>query len=155
MNRRFRGKDGSGRWVYGGLVEFNDGSSCIYRTYDRRRDCVDEKSIGQFVGIEDVNEIDIYVGDIVLWTSDHKTNLSTGAPIPCNSYEVGEVVYNVDETRYEVLVRKQRESCYGGQIPYSRVLQFYSWKVIGNITDNPEIFDGCEEGTLKVDGSVV
>jgi hypothetical protein len=155
MNRRFRGKGDNGKWLYGGLVEHYDGSAYIHLSYEKLSFSVDKKSVGQFVGVEDVNEIDIYVGDIVLWTSDHKTNFWTGAPIPCNSYEVGEVVYSVDETRYEVLVRKQQESCYGGQIPYSRVLQFYNWKVIGNITDNPEIFDGCKEGTLKVDGSVV
>ena len=109
---------------------------------------------GMFTGAYDQNGDKLCVGDIVTWTSDHKINVQYGHEIPCDSWEIGEVVFEIEFTRFSVLVRKQLESHYGGPMPYHKPLQYYGWLRIGNVEDKPEIFDGCEEGILQIDGSV-
>jgi hypothetical protein len=66
---------------------------------------------GMFTGAYDRNGMKLHVGDIVTWTSDHKINTQWGHEVPCDSYEIGEVVFNVEYTQFDVLVRRQLEMC--------------------------------------------
>ena len=114
----------------------------------------DPGKYGKYTGAKDVRGAKLFVGDIVEYTEDHKVNIIYGNEVPADVYELGEVVFDYSETRYCVKVWIQRESRYGGKIPYYKVLQFYSWRKVGNIETDTAMFVDCEVGEIQIDGSV-
>ena len=103
----------------------------------------------QYSGKEDKNDTEMYEGDIVIHSSDTKVEVRTGKIWQGKSFEVGEIVYNPEDTRYEVTVRKQQESRYDQVMPYPRPLRYLSWTVIGNIYANKELLkEHAEEGDI-------
>jgi uncharacterized phage protein (TIGR01671 family) len=95
----------------------------------------------QYTGREDREGTMMFEGDIIMSSSGHKINIQDGQARLCNSFEIGEIIYNQEDTRYEVLVWKQKESRYDGKLPYPRPLNYYPWAVIGNIYENPELIE--------------
>jgi uncharacterized phage protein (TIGR01671 family) len=93
----------------------------------------------QYIGKTDKNSANMYESDIVNTSNASKTNISSGKVSICASFELGEIVYNPEDTRYEVLVKKQKEARYDGKMPYINPLRYKPWEVIGNIYENPEL----------------
>ena len=64
-------KDNLGEWVYGDLIHHNEEAFYIlpqnreYSELYKHGILIDENTIGQFIGIYDVNRKEVYEGDII------------------------------------------------------------------------------------------
>lgn len=143
-------------WMYGNLVEeLSTGKVfiCDLSHFDSDTKLVDvmvevdPETVGQYTGLKDKNDKEIYEGDIVIM---HQF-LFDGT-----EYEneiKGVVVYNTDAIAYcltKVNNDKIREDTLYNQEEFDQVeipiCMFYglhdeSWDIIGNIHDNPELLE--------------
>lgn len=135
---KFRGKCDkdsrySGEWVYGACVQceksndvliiyaINDRSSCIYH--------VDPDTIGQFTGLLDKNDKEIYEGDIIKIPTKH------GDKVFWIGYELSHIgafcLCDIDGF----------VSIFGRNYEYEP----FDCEVIGNIHDNPKLLENERE----------
>lgn len=84
---------------------------------------VEPESIGQFTGLKDINEKEIYEGDIILWSDGHKSN----------DY-IDIVIFKDGSFRCRNINSLLPYDSGGGKLFYP--------KVIGNIYENPELLKG-------------
>ena len=129
---KFRGKSlETGEWVYGDLLQYDDGSVCIGVHSKNYTDdgfnvghykhiiSVDEDTIGQYTGMEDRNGKEIYEGDIILQQGYHGGNEKMVVRFEHGAFIVG--YHNGSSTiKRPMLINKK---C----------------KTLGNIYDNPEL----------------
>lgn len=133
---KFRGKGiADNEWYYGDLIQSRLGTAWIitedYTTATEDitlNTCaspqIKQDTIGQYTGLKDENEVEIYDGDI----------------IKCSFYP--EYIFEIKFTELCWYMRKITTSEY---INLSNVLQ-YELEVIGNIHDNPDLLEkGAEE----------
>lgn len=128
---RFRGKTSQGEWLYGDLQHCNDGTVRIAVNNECWNDDgmqssdyltileVNPNTVGQFTGLYDKYEKQIYEGDIV-------------------SHVTGRMKVNgeyVDKTNVFAVEYRSAEF----NISYLSLVSKNSVKVIGNIHDNPEL----------------
>lgn len=110
---KFRGRTPSGKWVYGDLhirtVHPHIHSDPLSKYI------IDPDTVGQFIGLYDINDKEIYFGDIVR-----------------NKYgDIGSVIWFSDCSI--------RIDWGGGDIHF--IDPDWGLEVIGNIHDNPELLD--------------
>ncbi|MBS5907829.1 MAG: hypothetical protein KIC84_11450 [Dysgonomonas mossii] len=125
---KFRGKSNTGEWVYGSLVYSENIHPAIYFETGKGNIkslewvYVDPETVGQFTGLTDKNEKEIYEGDII----EDKNG-------------IGVIMWF--QTAWGVASYAHG---YNGLKSYTAVDSFYSketkeWAVIGSIHDNPEL----------------
>lgn len=141
MNReiKFRGRSEYGAFVYGDLIQYENGDAAIFEKKLTKYGCeateickrtkVNPKIVSQFTGLYDKNGTEIYEGDILR-------------------------VYD-GEKYFNIVVKWSEEAmafmaCYpdGNQSPlswFSNLLsRTYEIEVIGNIYDNKELLEETE-----------
>jgi uncharacterized phage protein (TIGR01671 family) len=112
---KFRGKDFEKKWIYGDLKSSQTYKfAYIIDNYDYSHS-VNPDTIGQYIGLRDINEVEIYEGDIIE-TIPFKKRL--------------EVIYNQGDAEYIAVAECGKLSFVNKNIAY---------RVIGNIHDNPEL----------------
>ncbi|GBR74860.1 protein YopX [Candidatus Termititenax aidoneus] len=139
---KFRGKElKTGKWVYGFFCIDGDGAYIINDTSEGiRGDCinVDRDTVGQYTGLDDKNDNEIFEGDIL------KFGL-----IKDNFVEVvfGETGFNSEETFNCIGFYLTNHNEYGMGFNWLKWQQNISWEVVGNIHDDPELLKKDKEQT--------
>jgi hypothetical protein len=111
---KFLGKRVSnGEWVYGFYVHYkNINKHCIMDPFNKE---VIPETIGQFTGLLDMNDKEIYEGDVVKWVDSD-----------------GVERIDIVEWKYGGLVLCNAQYTVGSYLPL---------EIIGNIHDNPEVLN--------------
>lgn len=138
---KFRGKDSTlKKWLYGDLLQYNDGSVCIGERSKTFTDDgyqnpfystvlgVDEETICQFTGLHDKNGKPIYEGDIVKAPLLDPIFGDIIKDTFCNS----EIIFN--KGSFVVSYYKRDRNIYLSDL-YDKI------EVIGNIFDNKELLN--------------
>ena len=113
---KFRGKALDGAWRFGDLVNYR---SCVTISVICRGNYeVDPQTVGEFTGLQDAGGVDIYEGDICIFSSDIQSSKFV-------------VVWNVSKCGFDCVNPNDKSD--GG------ALWLDDLKVIGNIHDNPEL----------------
>lgn len=124
-------KDGT--WHYGFVIPFADEIALLYeRSIDDPTICgltsidVDQNTVGQFTGLYDKDGQKIFEGDI----------------IGCENPKIKHLVfYNEKQGRFCAALNGNTEKDFFGVCGFDDARWNASKKVIGNIFDNPHLFD--------------
>lgn len=144
---KFRGMDANGIMRYGRLSQDKPGETTYYNKYSQRI-CwdnsnipVSNKTLGQFIGLLDKDDKEIYEGDILKYSFETKRKLGfpyTESKDP--GYEIWEIKYIAPSFVY--IIHSQHNSYYGELPAKPRVISLHylnAVEVIGNIYTDPEL----------------
>ncbi len=144
-NIKFRGKSKrTGEWLYGDLVRNVEGEFAIVPPFEMTMNnyCgnyeVDKETIGQFTGLYDENEREIYEGDIVDWVFFYMD--CNGGAIECDTIVTGIIDWYQGGFILKVINNDFDDA---GQYGISDLNTETTSDVVvkGNIHDNKELLD--------------
>ena len=126
---KFRAQDiASNKWLYGD-IRHHKNDVCIFEQGGNRGEQVKPDTVGQFTGILDEDQHDIYEGDIIKIVEEFDDE---------NVYtRIGVVCY--EEGMYELQDKNGKHFAYLGWLMHDDVIT--KLEVIGNIHDNPEMLE--------------
>lgn len=122
----FRGKTlGSNAWCFGDLRQYkdNDCSPEIIKNGYRFR--VKSETVGQFTGLYDKNDKEIYEGDVLKVYYHGKSKIFG--------------VVRFADTRFFIDDGFQGEEPIIAKVPMAEMFSHYDFEVVGNAYDNPEL----------------
>ena len=142
-NIKFRGKSKkTGEWLYGDLEYNRKKNIARIHSYDDEGEYigqqeVDKESIGQFAGLYDEDESEIYEGDIVDWTFFYTGNCNGGA-VECDTIVTGVIKWHQGGFVLKVINNDFEDA---GQYGISDLNTDTETDVVvkGNIYDNKEL----------------
>ncbi len=134
---KFRGKSlRDGEWFYGNLFDRDTKGNTHITTLERGCLVIDPETVGQFTGLTDEFNREVYEGDIIMLD---------GSP------EMGVRVVVFYEESFNIVTRKEYDYLQQGTHPYlndyAHMDCLNTWsnsglvRVIGNIYDNPELLE--------------
>lgn len=129
---KFRGKCMFlNEWVYGDLIhKRHDRNALMIQDENGLGSDVVPESVGQFTGLRDKNDKDIYEGDIVKWILTMPEVSVNGGYEEYDTEEIGEIKW--DEGALQL-----GEYCAAG---FAYESEDYA-EIIGNVHDNPELLE--------------
>lgn len=137
----FRGKRiDNGEWVYGDLYHGKEDNIFIeYWTVDKeyRPYEVDPKTVGQYTGLDDCKDNKIFEGDIVKYQLDNDDCLflnKNTKPI------IGKIFFSDFRASFSVTAGRNGSTSMNNDL-FRYVRGNNRVKVIGNISDNPELLE--------------
>ena len=131
---KLRGKRiDTGEWVYGSLIQWKDGTMTIIteNKEDHSEFYVNPDTVGQYTGLKDRNEREIYEGDILMCIGqrwDNKGHKYYRKVL----FENGSFCMNVKYYRINSPLCNHIVTIVNKEL---------DWEVIGNIHDNPELLE--------------
>ena len=136
---KFRGRNIEGEWLYGDLINGkinNTPTAFIFpadapNSYDRYS--VNPNTICQFTGLRDKNGKEIYEGDII----SHKYTIGPQHCFLEEREEINYIGFRRSECKFIAVCANRHHDLYE---PYNIYVE-----VIGNIYDNPELFNRKNE----------
>jgi uncharacterized phage protein (TIGR01671 family) len=134
---KFRGKSlRDGEWFYGNLFDHDTKGNTHITTLERGCLVIDPETVGQFTGLTDEFNREVYEGDIIMLD---------GSP------EMGVRVVVFYEESFNIATRKEYDYLQQGAHPYlndyAHMDCLNTWsnsglvRVVGNIYDNPELLE--------------
>ena len=134
---KFRAQEiASNKWLYGDLRHHKD-DVCIFEQGGMNGEQVKRDTIGQFTGLTDEFDREVYEGDIIMLD---------GSP------EMSARVVVFYEESFNIATRKEYDCLQQGSHPYlndyAHMDCLNTWsnsglvRVVGNIYDNPELLEG-------------
>ena len=142
-NIKFRGKSKkTGEWLYGELEYNRKKDIARIHSYDDEGEYigqqeVDKETIGQFAGLYDEDEREIYEGDIVDWTFFY-TGICNGGAVECDPIATGIIEWHQGGFILKVINNDFEDA---GQYGISDLNTDNETDVVvkGNIYDNKEL----------------
>lgn len=127
-------KDNLGEWVYGDLNHTSEFETYIvpqYREYGEIYNdgiLIDEKTVGQFIGLHDINRKEIYEGDVV--------KIFNG---------IYKVVWDVTMVSFRLERWINKSNDFRELSTFLTPYHESHVEIIGNIIDNPELIENDED----------
>ncbi len=148
---KFRGKDiKTGKWVYGDLIANSAASKPLIKPMFV--DCntstepkfVDPSTVGQSMGLLDINEKDIYEGDIVEWNFTYRYICANGGVEFRETIVKGIIKWQQGGFILDVIENDFEDAGWYG-ISELNTDTGSDVEIIGNIHDNPELIKQNKE----------
>lgn len=140
---KFRGKAVTGEWVYGDLIHKRTTEDLMIRDENGLESDVIPETVGQYIGMKDKYDTEIYEGDI-LRSDNYPFSFFDDNRKEEDNY-FAEVCWDDETIEYFIFIHKNPKSTVRGisnGITYSMedALE-YEFEVFGNIFDNKELIE--------------